>query len=367
MYFNLQSDTGEAVVGYVVPDSFSGVPRLRVCQDGEELLSFTANEIRSELIAAGRHETGACGFRIDVRMLPDLANLPRLEVFDVESGVLIYRRPSESQINKKILRLETQMFPLWRLDICLQKRFQYFSRGAEQYGKESVTQMFLLDFVKSSYLSARIFFQNFAYYVEKSHFETIALIREPHLELSERLIMLGKFDENQLRSLGMERELLKMRTAIEFAKSIPVDDEKRLLRALRAMPSDVVQVLSNPVVRQLTASTPDEMPKGGAVAAALDCLSSFRIVGLRSEPAEFLDSISEFLGVERTFLPHFPEFTNVIALGRHLKETGVVDAMIEGDCELYHLVTEARAKVDQATPEAGRTLPTHDAVSSSPR
>jgi hypothetical protein len=40
MYFNLESDTGDKVVGYVVPDAFSGVPNIRVRSHGEELLVF---------------------------------------------------------------------------------------------------------------------------------------------------------------------------------------------------------------------------------------------------------------------------------------------------------------------------------------
>src|ERR1700677_2893351 len=107
MYFNLESDTGDQVVGYVVPDSFSGVPNIRVCSDGEELLVFAANEVRAGLVAAGRHETGFCGFRINVEMLPGLPELRNLELTDAESGLLIYRRPQDNMVHKKVLRLET--------------------------------------------------------------------------------------------------------------------------------------------------------------------------------------------------------------------------------------------------------------------
>jgi hypothetical protein len=347
VFFNLQSDTGDAVIGYVVPDSFTGVPRIRVCHGSDELLVFSANEIRDGLIAAGRHETGACGFRLDVSMLPELPNLPRLEIFDADTGILVYRRANALSIRKKIVRLETQMFPLWKLDDSLEGRFQYFARGVEKYGRESVSQMFLLDQIDSIYFSGRILYQNFAFYAESGKFETIAILQEPHQELAERLMILNKLDHDQIRQLGMERDLFRIGATIEFARSLPFDDEKMLRRALRAMPPDVASVLANPFVRQLSAATPDEMPKNGGVATALDRLASFAIVGLRSQSAEFLRTLSEFLDIEVASLPALPQFAKIVSLGRQLKETGVVDAILESDCELYHHVAEAHAKLEQ--------------------
>src|ERR1700677_4869144 len=134
MYFNLESDTGDKIVGYVVPDSFSGVPNIRVRSHGEELLVFAANEIRAGLVAAGRHETGLCGVRIDVDMLPALSELRNLELTDADSGLLIYRRPSVDIVHKKVLRLETHLLPLWRLDNAPETQIQYFARSEEKFG-----------------------------------------------------------------------------------------------------------------------------------------------------------------------------------------------------------------------------------------
>ncbi|SRR5579883_328533 len=348
MYFNLQSDTGDVIVGYVVPDSFTGIPQIRVSSNGDELLVFEANEIREGLIAAGRHETGKCGFRIDSSVLPELPNLTNLEISDAETGMLVYRRPRKDFIEKKILRLETHLFPLWRLDDTLEPRFQYFARGAERYGRESVSQMFLLDIINSIYVSGRILYQNYSLYSEKANFATVTLLQDPHNEIAERLMILSKLDDAQISQLGMERERFRLGPAVEFAKSLSFEDEKALTRALRSMPKDVAAFLANPIVRQLTAPTPDEMPRNGAVAAALDCLASFAVVGLRSQAAEFLHSVTEFLGIDASALPQIPQFPKVAALGRHLKETRVVDALIEKDVELYYHVAEAHSKLEPA-------------------
>ena len=75
------------------------------------------------------------------------------------------------------------------------------------------------------------------------------------------------------------RDSLSFRSAAAFASALPTSDLKELKRALRRMPDDVASIFANPLVRQLTTNNPDEMPAQGAVAAALDALSGFALVG----------------------------------------------------------------------------------------
>ena len=341
MYFNLQSDTGDKIVGYVVPNSFSGVPSIRVCNNGAEILVFAANEVREGLVAAGRHETGACGFRIDAEMLPALPNLQQIELFDVDSGILIYRRPHGNIIRKKVLRLETHLLPVWRLDGLLESRFQYFSQSAEKFGRESVTQMFLLDFIDSVYVSARIIYKNYVYYIEQANFEIVTLLQEPYEEMAERLMVLSKLGDSEVEQLGMLRDSMAMRSAIEFAKDLPFQDEKALIRRLRSMPDDVAAIFANPIVRQLTTSAPDEMPSGGALAAALDVLSTFALIGLRHKPADFLRGLGDLLGVDAADFPAIPRFPFVASLARILRASRAVDLLLEKDIELFQIVAAA--------------------------
>jgi hypothetical protein len=345
VYFNLEYDTGDKVVGYVVPDSYSGVPNIRVRNNGEELFVFPANEIRAGLVAAGRHETGVCGFRIDVEMLPALLELQNLELTDADSGLLIYRRLANDIVHKKVLRLETHLLPLWRLDNALERKFQYFAQGAEKFGLESVTQMFLLNVLDSVFVSGRLLYKNYAYYIEDAKFNTIILIQDPYQEMAERLVVLSKLGDAEVDKLGMRRDSVGMRSAIEFAKSLPMQNEKALGRAIRSMPHEVAVNFVNPLVRQLTAATPDEMPNRGAVAATLDLLSSFAIVGLREEPESFLRAMGELFGIEPAALPAVPHFPQIAALARFLRASRAVDALIEKDCEVYHFLSEAYKKL----------------------
>jgi len=344
MLFNFEEDSGERVAGYVVPDGYSGVPTIRVCNKGKELIKFSANETRDALVNAGRHETGQCGFSIDTKVLPDLRDLVDLELFEAETDILIYRRPRPHNIKKKLLRLETHLFPLWRLDNAIAPQFQYFAKGIENFGRETVTQLFLLNRVESVYLSGKILYKNYGYFIE-SGFQTLMMLQDPYEEMAERLLVLSKIRQVGTAHLGM-RESVALEPTMDFAEALPTQDEKGLRRALRQMPENVTALLSNPLVRQLTTHSPDEMPGGGAVAAALDILANSALVGLRQEPGKFLQGFAEILEIEADWLPHTPQFANVVApLAQLLKSSGEVDRILEKDIELYHYVEGAFNKL----------------------
>jgi hypothetical protein len=348
MLFNMETDTGDRVTGYLVPDGYSEVPSIRLRSEGGEVLSLAANEIREALVVAGRHETGQCGFSVGTEHIPNIRQMTDLEICDADTGLLIYRRPRPIGIQKKILRLESHLFPLWRLDDALESGFQYFSKGIEDYGRETVTQLFLLNQVDSIYLSGRILYKNYAYYAEAG-FQTVYLVQDPYQEMAERLLVLSKLNQHGAGHLGL-RDSVGMKAAIEYAEYLLADDEcfhdpKELRRRLRDMPDDAATTLSNPLARQLTSSTPDEMPGGGAVAAALDLLASFAIVGIRDDSERFLDAVAELTGVDSAILPPIPRFSKVAPLAQLLQNSKQVDGLLETDLELYHYVNVAVEKL----------------------
>jgi len=344
MLFNVESDSGDRVIGYLGPDAYSSVPTIRISSGGKDVLTLSANEVREALVIAGRHESGVCGFSIDTKMLPGLADMADLAIYEAETGLLVYRRPRPSDIQRRILRLESHLFPLWQLDKALEPYFQYFSIGIENLGRESVTQLFLLNHVNSSYLSGRILYRTYASYIQAG-FKTILLVQNPYEELAERLLVLGNVNRLKEAHLGL-RDSVEMRAVIGFAEAIVAadrlsEDGMQLKRTLRQMPEDVAATLACPLVRLLTSSTPDEMPTKGAVATALDFLASAALVGLRHESDKFLTAIGQMLKIDPEILPAVPQFQSVSLLAEKLRNTGEVDALLEKDVELYHYIVEA--------------------------
>ncbi len=353
MLFNREQDIGIRIAGYVVPDGYETIPRLRVSSDGDVLLEFEANEIREVMVTEKRHVSGRCGFFVDTSMIPDLAARSDIEIHDVETGLLIYRRPRETDQQRKIFRLETDLFPHWRLDDALKPYFQYHVKGAENYGRETVTQLFQLYGVHSVYLSGRVLYRNYAHLIEEGH-EVFTMLQDPYHQLAERLLVLGKLKALRNHHIGA-RDLSYFEPTIAFAESLSYRDEKELRRSLRQMPSEVATTLANPLVRQLTATTPHEMPAGGALAAALDLLSCFAVVGLRSAGRHYVEGVAELLNVDPDLLPEPPRFDAVDRLAGMLRETKAVDVLLEKDQEIYHHVSESFRRLDVESREAVRS------------
>ena len=347
MLFNLENDTGSRITGYLVPDSFSRVPKIRVVSRGRELHTFSANEKRESIANSGRHETGQCGFSIDAKTIPGLAELADLEVHDADTGILIYRRRQAGAVARKILRVETHLFPLWQFDEGLRSSFQYFAKGIENLSAETIRQLFLLNKIDSVYLSGRILYKTYAHRIEAT-FKTLVMIQAPHDELAERLLILSAIRRmGDASALGL-REGASLNAAITFAEelvTLQLDDDKSLRRTLKKMPINVAGVLSNPLTRQLTVADPERFPARNAVASALDVLSSAAVFGLRSDQDLFRNAVGEFLEIGAGQFGSIPRFEKVPVLAAALRRSGQVEALLEQDLEVCHYVTQAAKKV----------------------
>ncbi|CAN2532256.1 hypothetical+protein [Methylocapsa aurea] len=339
MLFNIEADRGDQIVGYVVPDDYSASPTLRITQSGIEIAELPCREARPSLVAAGRHATGLCGFTVDDSIVPDLALNQSLEIREAESGIMIYRRRNDSEVtHRRVFRLETHLFPLWRLDEKVEHRFQFFHKGVERHGRETALQVFLLDNVTSLYVSGRLTFSTYSNYIHDK-FKTIILMHDPYLELAERLLTLKHVSRFGDELLGA-RDMISFQRAIEFAQQIEPDGSG-LRRAFDAMPRDVIGTLANPLTRQLASEALDEPPPKNGVAKALAALASFTVVGLRESQDRFLEEIEALLDIEQATLPTIPHFAAVGDLARELRRLPEVELLLEQDLEIYQTAKSA--------------------------
>lgn len=355
MLFNIERDEGRRIIGYMVPDAFSMSPSLRVADGDKELLILPCQEERAALVAAGRHETGRCGFTIDDTMIANLAERQTIEIYDQETDLLIYRRrPPQQLIQKRVFRLETHLVPLWRLDDRLERYFQYFHKGIERHGLETINQMFLLNDSTSLYLAGRIPFKAFENYIDET-FTCATLFRNPYTELAERLLTLGivRRVADKVQLLGA-RDMMTYGPAFDFAEQIKVDG-KVLHRAFAAMPKAAIAILSNPLTRLLAVRSAEEVPGKGAVATALGTLSRFASVGLREGQDLFVAQLAALLGIDAQTLPMPADFSKTAELSALLRDVPEAQLLIEKDLEVYHHTKSAieKALAEQATAAAG--------------
>jgi hypothetical protein len=134
--------------------------------------------------------------------------------------------------------------------------------------------------------------------------------------------------------------MISFAPAIEFAETLELD-EKQLRRAFANMPKGAIANLANPLTRLLAARTPEEVPTKGAIAAALDTLSGFSIVGLRERQDLFLAQIADLVGTQPETLPAMPDFSRTAELSRELRNVPEVEVLIEQDLEVHAHVKSA--------------------------
>ncbi len=341
MLFNVEEDRGDFLSGYVVSDGFDEIAQLVVADGERRVYEGPADSLREPLMLAGRHRTGQCGFEFDETIIPGLATMQDLQIHEVGTGALIYRRLKAQHTPRRVLRLETHLFPLWRLDAALNAKFQYAANAIEAAGRETTTQMFVLSRIGSVYLSGRLLYRAFQAEIE-GHFDVIVSMHHPYEELAERLIVLAQIKTTGSGILGL-RENMSLESTMAFAESLPLDDEKRLARALRETPPTVARILSNPVTRQLTTLTPEEMPAKTAVSRALTTLASFAVVGLRRAPGAFGTAVEALCDLDGP-APRAEALPGVGALARMLKRCREADWLIEHDLALYSHVADAHRK-----------------------
>lgn len=348
MLFSLESDGGDHILFYLVPDAHSEIPRAQVVVGGEPVLEWEANELREAVRVAGRHESGRCGFRLDCSMLPELPSIADLEIYEATSNLLVYRRRPPGAVAKKVFRLEPHLLPMLAFERSVKPYFHYCARQIENHGLESATQMFLVARIDSIYLSGRINYKNFDFYID-SVFEPVVFLSDPHVLLAERLLVLAKlWQAGKLGALS-ERDAMLLEPAAAFAAELPMNDGRGLKRALRNPPEEVAVALVNPVTRLLTAKTPSEMPRPGALSTALDTIAAFTIVGVEGDEHGFRDTFAQLIGADPDSLDP-PSIPGAVAqLADLLREEADVERLIDIDLDLFTAARNAHRKALQSS------------------
>jgi hypothetical protein len=342
MLFNVDEDQRQRITGYLVPDSFSSRGHIRVSSEGRDLAVIETTELKMPLVVAGRHGTGLCGFAVDETSVPGLGTMADVEIADADSGVLIYRRaPPEKFIPLKLLRIETHMVPLRRIDRAIAGRFSYVYREAERAGLESATQMFHLIHAQSLYIAGRLAYKAFEDLIMRD-FKIVCMINDPYEELAERMLLL-RHAARRVGRLDL-RDSIAFATATAFVANLDLNDEKDLRRNFGRIGPEVAGPLTSPLVRQLTTRNADDMPRSSFLATALEVLASCAIVGRREESDSFASALAGLLGLAIDCVPVIGRCNAAISLAERLKPIRAVQDLLEFDLILYHQVVEAFKK-----------------------
>jgi hypothetical protein len=338
--FNLEYDNGGTVEGYLIPDGFADMPFIRVSDADGDIAVLPCNQIKQAVVDSGRHENGRVGFKLDRTVIPDIKERKTLAIHDSKTGLLIYRRPPVPKVVPlKVVRLETQLLPMVKFDQYCGRHFQYELSSVERFGHETTLQAFHLNAIKSIYISGRLLLRNYEEFFDRG-FKGLIMLTDPYYELALRIFLLKRMAKTQISFFG-DRDRIILAPAAEYFADVDLESESSLKRALKKAPQNVRNVVVSPVTRQLVATTPEQMVTRGDVAAAIDLLSRFTIVGHDGDSLHFQDAVAELFGISVGELPLLSRHSALEQVAARLRTLHIAELMLEEDLIFDHYVREA--------------------------
>ena len=344
MRFYIDADLGHIVWGWVVPDNPIAISRVSVVADGERIGEIPARFTDDALRSAGWHSTGQCRFVIEEPEFPGLAEVRRLEIYDVETNILIYRRvPDENLIRKKVVLVNTSINPETVIQTAMFDHFQQSYFGIGKFSEEIARVLFESPFLTSSFQTGAIILPRFEGFLQGEDTLTTLLVHDPFVEMATRLLWLQArapvaADPARRWRLG------PLTDAAEFMAEIDLDDQKSLKRLFRMLPESAYRLLYNPLTRQCGTKLPDDRLHPGNSIVAIEVLSRVGIVGHRSYFKAFMTTLFDHLGIQAPAPTPEPIPEPVRALAERLRATKVAQEMLVFDIAMSDAVLNAVSK-----------------------
>lgn len=345
MKFHIQSDEGTAITGWVVPDNPLATAKVAVCVDGRRTAEVETSLFMPAIKDWGWHSTGNCGFAVDTSAVPELGSIRRLELYDADTNVLIYRRPfSDDQLATKLAVINPSIEPPTVLQNALFRNFQMSYFDMEKQSDEIYHFIIDIQYSDSIFIAGGIPFIKHEAPLNAKAFTTSILVGDAFVELARRLVWLrGRAAIAASPQQAWRTHLI--RGPMAFAESLPLDNVAGLKKAFRGLEQEVWNFLSSPLTRVLACRLPDERIDSYYPSLALEALSRIDVVGHEAYWDPYVSTVFGKLGLAGREHPPAPVIPpEVQALAENLRRAGTPRAVIEYDVALSEAVRGVVAK-----------------------
>lgn len=343
MYFNVYSDTGSEIQGYLIPDGFSASPSVVVRCQGLAHGPFECDIFLEGPYKYKHHETGIVGFFLDEVKIPGLSVAQDVEIADSQTGFIFYRRfDNERHLEKRIFRLETQFVPHRELDNSLKPFFQFYADGIELLGSETVRQTLEIANQSSTYVSGRVLMKNVQQYLTDDTIRVTSL-RDPFYEFAVRLWTIASHKKRRF-SFVSERDEIIFDPAMSYFADTNFSKPEAIKAKLKFAPREILALFESPFTHQLVASSPTDKVSRDAVSTALDVLSQFTIFNPNESDESLATDIVEFLQIDGSSVRFTPVRSPFLELAEVLREVNAVEHVLENDLILSHFIKRAAGR-----------------------
>jgi len=344
MNFIVDGDSGAEISGWLTPDNPSATPSFIILVPGREDIEFRANVDRPDLRDLSMHGTGRCGFRIGQDTIPDLPQLTDVEILEAETRIPIYRRfQPDIEIDRKVYLFDCAIIPQRRLLSEIKSRFSLSHFNVERQGLETIVAMIANPANRSVFISGRNNLMRYDHLIKDKGYLRVALLREPHEELAERLYFFN-FLVREGDAASFSDYTTGVRSLLDFARDLPFNDLKALTGAFRATTEKQRRELMSPMTSVFGCDF-DEAPKHANVSRALDALADFDVVGTRERFPVFKDLLAGAVGANIFGEEEPVVFQSVKTRAANLAKFGIVNDLVADDLALYSFVDDAITEV----------------------
>lgn len=343
MQFHIDTDTGDSVAGWVLPDNPSATPSVVVSVDNREPQKIEANVYRQDLKELGVHHTGMVGFHIDQSIVAGFSTADEVAIRDADSDILIHRRFREAQhLPAKLLRYELAAMPQVIIDNALASRFVLHYAAVERHSFDTLFSITNNQSEKSIYISGRPSLMRYMQPLRDRDFKIVATLRDPIEELAERILFL-KFVASGKGADFLVQHLTGLIPLLDLAAKIDLNDFNSLPTVLNVLTEAEKDAIANPFVRTLACNV-DEIIEPHHLSIALENLASLDVVGVQTMVDQYWQDLNRLLGTTVLADERPAVISSAAGLAEKLRSSRVIHKLLALDVRLYQLVSEAVEK-----------------------
>lgn len=348
MHFHFQLLESQ-IFGWLVPDNPGTVPVIEIVAPDGAVTRMRTNQVRLDVRDGGFHHTGEVGFLINDDTYEGYSSVSgELEIREPSTGLVLYRSVNPDQhLLERVFRYETQVMPYGPAEASWSENFALYYNAIERYPFDTLRWILESEKAPSVALSGRINVARWEPFFRHYDYKTITLLRDPFEELAERLLFL-RFASSSEAPADLKKHLSGLEGLDVVARRINLAVPSTIGEAFSYLTDKHIHELSNPIVKSLTCGF-DEHPRRQHVELALNKLSTFDLVGVRSRYDYYRDALTNLLS--RDIIPEQTlSIESTSALVPLLREVKIVRSMFKFDELLYEYTQEAVDRAIKLTP-----------------
>lgn len=343
MRFHVDFDLGDEIRFWIVPDNPEAAARVYLFVDHTFRGLVASNDERPVLKEWGWHSTGQVAFRLQDSDIPGISGASFIEVYDVDTLVLIYRRtPLVEQAESKLFRYTTGLTPDTTIDRSVFDVFRLNYSHVETIPEETLQYVFDYHYSSSIYVSGRLQAKRIRRLLDKNSVKTTVVFDDPYRLLARQILWL-RSAADLLEDDARRWRVARYESAIRCASALSLGDDKALKRQLGRLDDETFDLLSNPVVRQFGSDSEEGQLATEHYISAVDEVSRLTVVGHASYFPAYPPSLSALIGIDIGEITPPEPRSEEEDLALLLRQVPTAQTLIEYDLDLVDTVEQAIA------------------------